>query len=576
MDLVNFWSSYKKFSHFFLNSFNKWPFKKNKIVMFSGDEVIKAYSELSERCLSQAAAWIMNFIVNDSTTDISEISIETKPHDPTFLISQELFSLGQFQKVAYNLKDCRVSDQSSIGLKFLSKLLDTQREIDQKVPDNASFLGALPVSGNSNYESFASLIQEMTPLYESKQLDPLNLYIYAAILSKGGRFKDAVPILIESINGFPLNKSAFNLLLSILLRFDTNYILRSIESFNPQIINHWMTVFFKIELFSEIQKADEVSLNLLDDVLKTELKVPRVSAVIALEARVHYHRNDFDLSQSLFEELRKVDPLHLETLELYSNILFVKEDIVALSELSQSLSQINKFRPETLTVSGNFYAINGHHDEAISNLAMAIRQDSSFYFAWTLIGHEFVELENITAALSAYSKAHEVNQHDFRAIYGIGRVYDMSKMTFHAVFHYRNAALVNPNDWRMWMALGDCYERLSELDNSLVCYKKAANLANCDIIIFYKLAMNYMNRSEDEMAAFFLEKFVNLAKTGKSPPPKTFAQQDRIKEVMDSFNKLAMYYTSIGNNTKAEEISKRQNEFESDFSDIDPNSSSTM
>lgn len=544
--------------------------------MFKSEELIDAYSQLSERCLSQAAAWIIEFLVNDSSTDISKISIQTKPHKPIFLISQELFSLGQFQKVAYNLKDCGINEQSSISLKFLSKLLDIQREIDQKVPDNATFLGSLPVSGNSNYESFSSLIQEMAPLYESSQLDPLNLYIYSAVLSKGGRYKEAISILIDSINGFPLNRSAYKLLLSILLRYDTDFILKSLESFSPKISNHWMTVFFKIELFSEIQKADEISLNLLEDVLKSQLKVPRISSVIALEARVHYHRNDFDRSQSLFEELREKYPLHLENLELYSNILFVKEDIVALSELSQALSQINKFRPETLTVSGNFYAINGHHDEAISNLAMAIRQNSSFYFAWTLIGHEFVELDNITAALSAYSKAHEVNQHDFRAIYGIGRVYDMKKMAFHAVFHYRNAALVNPGDWRMWMALGDCYESLSEFDSSLVCFKKASNLKNCDIIVYYKLALNYLNRSEDEMAAFSLEKFVDLAKPGNSPPPKGFAQQDRIKEVMDAFGKLSMYYTSIGDNAKVEEISKKQSEFEPDFSDIDPNSSSTM
>ena len=544
--------------------------------MFNTDEIIDAYSQLSERCLSQAAAWIIEFLVSDSSTDFSQISIQTKPHNPIFLISQELFSQGQFQKVAYNLKDCGINEQNSISLKYLSKLLDIQREIDQKVPDNATFLGSLPVSGNSNYESFSSLIQEMTPLYESSQLDPLNLYIYAAVLSKGGRYKESIPILIDSINGFPLNRSAFRLLLSILLRFDTAFILKSIESFNPKISNHWMTVFFKIELFSEIQKADEVSLNLLEEVLKTQLKVPRVSSVIALEARVHYHRRDFDTSQTLFKELRQVDPLHLEGLELYSNILYINGDIGALSELSQSLSQTNKFRPETLAVSGNFYAINDQHDEAISNLAMAIRQDSSFYFAWTLIGHEFVELKNITAALSAYSKAYEVNQHDFRAIYGIGRVYDTADMTSHAVFHYRNAALVNPNDWRMWIALGDCYERLSELDSSLICYKKAAKLKNCDIAVFYNLGLNYLNRSEDEIAAFNLEKFVDLAKPGNSTPLKGKAQQDRIEKVMDAFGKLIMYYTSIGNNDKVEEISKKQSEFEPDFSDIDPNSSSTM
>jgi hypothetical protein len=53
----------------------------------------------------------------------------------------------------------------------------------------------------------------------------------------------------------------------------------------------------------------------------------------------------------------------------------VKEDVAGLSELAQSLSQIDKFRPETLTVCGNFFAINGKHQEAIAQFAMALKFD---------------------------------------------------------------------------------------------------------------------------------------------------------------------------------------------------------
>lgn len=540
---------------------------------FNPNEIISAYMELSDRCLYQSASWILAFLPPSIPNSHKEDRLIQSPSSsPVYLMAKELFSMGEFQKVEYSLRDSTIKDQKAIGLKFLAKSLNLQRELDQNISDNVSFLGPLPVSENSRYDSFSSIIQEMKPLYDNQQLDPINIYIYASILVKGGRFKDAAPIVIQSINGYQMNRSAYKLLLTILLRLDNDFISKTLALFSPQASQHWMTNLFKIELFSETGKADELSLPLFEHVL-TKQKVPRNPHIIALEAKMHYYRNDSQHSQDLFEELRQTDPLCFDYLELYSNLLFVKEDVSALSELSQSLAQIDKYRPETLAISGNFYAINGCHEDAISNLAMALRQDSSFAFVWTLIGHEFVELENITAAMAAYSRAHEHNQHDYRALYGLGRIYDMSKMTHHANVHYKNAALVNPNDWRMWFALAITYEELNEYDNSLVCFKKALTLKDCDIDVYFRIGVNYYNRSEEEIAAFYFEKYVNLSKPGSDGH---LLSDIRVKDVKFAISKLKAYYTELGNQAKIEELEKTQTELESSFSEVDIISSSLM
>ena len=509
-------------------------------------KLFSAFSILSQRCLNQAASWILEFISESESN--SKISMESQ--NPNYLLAKSMFNLGEFQKAIFVLNNNE--DQNSIGLKYLCKLLNTQRTLDQTVSDKASFLGTLPVPENSNYDSYASLIKEIEPLEQT--LDFINLYIYASILVKGGRYKEAVPILQKSINGFPLNRSAWNLLLRTLLRFDNAFIMNIIES----LPNHWMAWFFKAELFSEIQMLDQ-SIESFKKLIN-ELGISRTSSVIALEAKIYYHNSNYPHAQTLFEELRLTDPYHFETLELYSNILYVKGDISALSELSQSLAEINKYRPETLIVSGNFYALNGRHDEAISNFSMALRADSSFTFAWTLIGHEFAELENISAAMSAYSKAYENNPHDFRAIYGLGRVYEMSKMPYHAALFYRNAVIINPADWRMWIALGDCYEELFENDNALLCYKRAIKLQNCDPIVYYKLGLNFQNREDFVRAAFCFETFINT-------------NTDKIKEIKDSMMRLHLYYININNIEKANEIKRRRDEYSQDFSDIETSSS---
>ncbi|OHT01816.1 Anaphase-promoting complex subunit 8 [Tritrichomonas foetus] len=510
-------------------------------------ELASSYSVLTERCLNQSASWLLEFML--STDQITTLSFE--PQSPNFLLAQSLFSIGEFNRVEFILKDN--TDQQSLSLKFLSKLFSIQRELEQTVSTTSSFLGSLSVPDSSHFDRYSSLIKEMNAL--ESQFDAINIYIFSAALAKGGRYKEAVQQLVTSVNLFPCNRSAWNLLLSTLVRFDNAYI----DDILLVLPNHWTRLFFMVDLFAEIQKNRE-SLHYLQ-ILLEKLSIPRTSSVIALQAKVYYHKRDFDHAQKLFEELRKVDPYHFETMELYSNLLFVKEDVAGLSELSQALSSIDKCRPETLTVSGNFYGINGKHDEAIYNFSSALCADSSFTFAWTLIGHEFVELENVSAAMASYSRAYESNPHDFRAIYGLGRVYEMSKMPYHAALYYRNAVIVNPNDWRMWIALGEIYDELFENDNAMVCYKKAVRLPDCDSIIYYKLGLNFYNRDEEERAAFCFDKFIN--------------NSDKPKEVKDAMMKLQQYYIHIDDKEKIEELNNRQNTYSQSFSETE-NSSSLM
>jgi anaphase-promoting complex subunit 8 len=445
-------------------------------------------------------------------------------------LAQSKFQSGEFRASAHALEG--FTDPDSIGLRLLGQLLDIQRGLEQNTSDATSFLGILPVSPSSHFEAFQSLINEARELLES--FDPRNLYIFSAILVKCGNYQDALPHLLRSLNEFPCNRSAWKLLLTILVRFDESVIAPSLGS----LPNHWASLLFRIELLAELQQT-EAALKLIP-----EIRCPRTASVVALEASVHYHHRDFDRAQALFEELRRIDPLRLETMELYSNLLFVKEDVAGLSELAQSLSQIDKFRPETLTVSGNFFAINGKHEEAVAQFAMALRFDSSFTFAWTLIGHEFVELENISAAIAAYTKAYEANPRDFRALYGLGRAFEMSKMPYHAIFYYRNAVTMNPSDSRMWMALAECYEELMETQNAIKCYQRAVCNVDSDGIAIYRLAKLYKDIGDDDRAAFCFENY-----TEKFAIDEESAKKEEAKEAILF---LANYFRGKNNGQKAE------------------------
>ena len=50
-------------------------------------------------------------------------------------------------------------------------------------------------------------------------------------------------------------------------------------------------------------------------------------------------------------------------MDIYSNILYVKEAFAALSHLAHRASITDKYRPETACIIGNYYSLKGQHEK---------------------------------------------------------------------------------------------------------------------------------------------------------------------------------------------------------------------
>ena len=131
-------------------------------------------------------------------------------------------------------------------------------------------------------------------------------------------------------------------------------------------------------------------------------------------------------------------------MDLYSNILYIKEDYGELANLAFETFNCDKYRPETCCVLGNYYSLWGDHEKAVLYFKRALKLNSWFLSAWTLMGHEFLELKNTAAAIEAYRSAIDIDPHDFRAWYGLGQAYEIHQMYNYASHYYGNAALSRP------------------------------------------------------------------------------------------------------------------------------------
>jgi anaphase-promoting complex subunit 8 len=111
---------------------------------------------------------------------------------------------------------------------------------------------------------------------------------------------------------------------------------------------------------------------------------------------------------------------------LYSNILYIKENYGELATLAFNLHNNDKYRTETCCTVGNYYSLRGDHHKAVIYFQRAIKLDRRYLSAWTLMGHEYLEMKNTNAAIESYRTAVDIDSKDFRAWYGLGQSYELN------------------------------------------------------------------------------------------------------------------------------------------------------
>ena len=117
-------------------------------------------------------------------------------------------------------------------------------------------------------------------------------------------------------------------------------------------------------------------------------------------------------------------------MDVYSNVLYVQINQPELAQLAHQAFQVDKYRVETccivgkqlkvstelLTVmendsmhsfrlAGNYYGLRGQHEKAVLYLQRALKLNPHYSYAWTIMGHENIEMKNSNAAIACYRKA---------------------------------------------------------------------------------------------------------------------------------------------------------------------------
>ncbi|GAB7351108.1 hypothetical protein MBLNU459_g1572t1 [Dothideomycetes sp. NU459] len=307
-------------------------------------------------------------------------------------------------------------------------------------------------------------------------------YLYGIVLLKGKNEALAKTWLLRSVNIYPWNWGPWQELADMLSSSEE---LAQVTEHLPQTI---MTFMFHIYCSQELFQSNERVYNEINQISNI---FPNSAFLQTQRALLHYHskgsllRNftkwmnvtneeaEFDEADGLFANLLSEHPYRLDSLDSYSNILYVMPSRPKLAYLASVASAIDKFRPETCCIIGNYYSQCSEHEKAVMYFRRALTLDRQFLSAWTLMGHEYIELKNTQAAIESYRRAVDANRKDYRAWYGLGQGYELLDMHSYALFYFQRAVALQPWDPKMWMAVANSFANCGKVQSAVQSYKRA-------------------------------------------------------------------------------------------------------
>lgn len=177
---------------------------------------------------------------------------------------------------------------------------------------------------------------------------------------------------------------------------------------------------FQIKTLNELHNPSENEVGLCDRLLGSDYFSGSLW-LMTQRATALYHLHDFSQAEAQFDRILSLDPYRIDDIDVLSNILYVTNNRLKLTRLANEFLAIDKDRPEVcclvgalidLSASpgcnclpGNHYSLRAEHVKAIKYFRRATQLDRTYLSAWTLMGHEYVEVKNSHAAIEAYRRA---------------------------------------------------------------------------------------------------------------------------------------------------------------------------
>lgn len=359
----------------------------------------------------------------------------------------------------------------------------------------------------------------------------------------------------------PYFYEAFEILLQNITRENLYFVEQEIEKIDDHILKSIYYMLMYVNKFFKCQRFDfyfgilleyfEIGIICQFNIGKENHKNSRLEAksqkfataipqsknnhfILALCAAVYYVKKDTETAQKIF---LKIKDKTYHFLDLYSNLLYVKNDAKELASLVMHMNKAYSYKPETYTVLGNYYSLLKDNKNAIKYFKKAIHLDKKCYTNYTLIAYEYITLDNNNEAINNFNQALKHNKNDYRALFGLAELYKNIKMLGVSMFLYKKAAEIQSDNGYCWLNFGAVLIKLERFDEAVHALNRALSLNEEDAVL--KLGDCYKKMKKYDEAVQMYEQYVEKQKDPRII--KFLRDYHKTKKN----NEKVVYYTSM-------------------------------
>ena len=205
-----------------------------------------------------------------------------------------------------------------------------------------------------------------------------------------------------------------------------------------------------------------------------------------------------------------------------------------LEKASQKLRRIQLLAPaneEVYIQKATILSKNGNHEKAIKNLKIAVSYADDKVDIWSMMGMEYLYLDDFEKARLSFAKCIDVDHEDYSSLYNVVYCFDMQKNHEKAVV-FLNAFLDrSPYSEVAWHQLGRQYYVLKRFKEALTCFDYA-------VLIDESFIGGYLEKAKTlEKLGKYEEAIENYTLTLELDDPTAFAYL-RLGECYQKLNKL--------------------------------------
>ena len=215
----------------------------------------------------------------------------------------------------------------------------------------------------------------------------------------------------------------------------------------------------------------------------------------------------------LLEKVIRIDSAYLPAIEDLAYIYIYDQPNFLLSKTLLDKVEKDSLNPKfarIYAVRGYLLNQNNFYQEALIDLNIAIKLDSSnsdFYYNRGLVHNN---LKNYSLAINDYTKALNINPLDGRVNYNRGLVYAAIREFDKAISDYSIDLKINGPTAKAHNNRGRCYMILNDFENALADYQKALELEPKRPLTLHNLGLLYLRNGDSKKGCPYLKEAKEL------------------------------------------------------------------